>query len=212
MSDSDSELETRVVEDIDELNKIGNKGSVLVEDGINEKINELDYSKQLGTKDVPFLESLAVLSKFENCEKVDYKDSIARESYFYENTLRNVKNGCKILTSMNINWNRPDDMLAEMLKTDQQMKKIKLDLLKQEQKIKAVELKKQKYVEKKFTKKIQVEKKKQRKQETKKNLMEIEKWKANRNSGGKSVEDSFDEYFKNDRKPNYNKRKIKPKH
>ncbi|KAH7649466.1 EBNA1 binding 2 nucleolar p40 [Cryptosporidium bovis] len=212
MSDSDSELETRVVEDLDQLNKIRNKGSVLIEDGINEKINELDYSKQLGTKDIPFLESLAVLSKFENDEKVDYKDSIARESYFYENTLRNVKNGCKILTSMNINWNRPDDMLAEMLKTDQQMKKIKLDLLKQEQKIKAVELKKQKYVEKKFTKKIQVEKKKQRKQETKRNLMEIEKWKANRNSGGKSVEDSFDEYFKNDGKPNYNKRKIKPKH
>ncbi|XP_665806.1 hypothetical protein, partial [Cryptosporidium hominis TU502] len=128
-------------------------------------------------KNVPFIETLAIVDKVGSEEKIDYKDNTKRESYFYSNTLRNVNKGCEILEKMNINWNRPDDMLAEMLKTDQHMKKIKMDLLKQEQKIKAVELKKQKYVEKKFTKKIQVEKKKLRKQETKKNLREIENWK-----------------------------------
>ncbi|KAH8739123.1 EBNA1 binding protein 2 [Cryptosporidium ryanae] len=184
-------------------------GSLLNEDGINEMINELDYSRQLGTEDIPFLESLEIVGKRRNEERVDYKDSIARESYFYENTLSNVKSGCRILKSMNVNWNRPNDMLAEMLKTDQQMKKIKLDLLNQERKIKAVEMKKQKYIEKKFTRKIQIEKKKQRKQEAKKNLMEIEKWKKSKGTWGRSVEDSFDEHFINDKKQGSRNKKRK---
>ncbi|CUV06771.1 unnamed protein product [Cryptosporidium hominis] len=215
MSDSDSELETHVLEDnqgerisIDRGNKL-----VLDEEGIKRKISALDYGIQLGMKNVPFIETLAIVDKVGSEEKIDYKDNTKRESYFYSNTLRNVNKGCEILEKMNINWNRPDDMLAEMLKTDQHMKKIKMDLLKQEQKIKAVELKKQKYVEKKFTKKIQVEKKKLRKQETKKNLREIENWKKSDHKNSASIEESFDKYFsENSKKSDLNKNKKVSKH
>ncbi|KAK9172174.1 Eukaryotic rRNA processing protein EBP2 family protein [Cryptosporidium meleagridis] len=211
MSDSDSELETHVLED--------NQGErisidrVLDEEGIKRKISALDYGTQLGMKNVPFIETLTIVDKVGNEEKIDYKDNTKRESYFYSNTLRNVKKGCEILGKMNISWNRPDDMLAEMLKTDQHMKKIKMDLLKQEQKIKAVELKKQKYIEKKFTKKIQVEKKKLRKQETKKNLREIENWKKSDHKNSASIEESFDNYFsENSKKSDPSKNKKASKH
>lgn len=183
---------------------------VLDEEGIKNKIAALDYGLQLKMKNVPFIETLAVIDRQGNDEKVDYKDNTKRESYFYSNTLRNVSKGCRILASMNVKWNRPDDMLAEMLKTDQHMKKIKMDLLKQEQKIKAVELKKQRYVEKKFTKKIQVEKKKQRKQEAKKNLREIENWKKSNHKNSSSIEESFDKYFSDPSKnSNKNKKVVK---
>ena len=174
---------------------------ILDEEKIKNKIAALDYGVQLKMKKVPFIETLAVVDTEGSDEKIDYKDNTKRESYFYSNTLRNVNKGCQILASMNLKWNRPDDMLAEMLKTDQHMKKIKMDLLKQEQKIKAVELKKQKYVEKKFTKKIQVEKKKLRKQETKKNLRDIENWKRSDHKNSASIEESFDKYFSE--KPNH---------
>ncbi|OII73242.1 EBNA1 binding protein 2 nucleolar protein p40 [Cryptosporidium ubiquitum] len=210
MSDSDSELETRVLEDNHggRINVGGESKLVLDKEGIQRKIAALDYKTQLGMNTVPFIETLALVDKEGSKEKIDFKDSTKRESYFYSNTLRNVNRGCKILASMNVKWNRPDDMLAEMLKTDQHMKKIKMDLLKQEQKIKAVELKKQKYVEKKFNKKIQVEKKKLRKQETKKNLREIENWKKSDHKNSASIEESFDKYFsKNTKQSNLNKNK-----
>lgn len=242
MSDSESELETHVLEDsqgakigldggkftgngIEEggvlcwtskgeisdffLYRIGSR-LVLDEEGLKKKIAALDYGLQLKMKSVPFIETLAVVDEEGSDEKVDYKDNTKRESYFYSNTLRNVSKACLVLASMNVKWNRPDDMLAEMLKTDQHMKKIKMDLLKQEQKIKAVELKKQKYVEKKFTKKIQVEKKKQRMQEVKKNLKEIEKWKKSDHKNSASIEESFDKYFSGPPKhSNKNKKVVK---
>ncbi|KAJ1613129.1 EBNA1 binding protein 2 [Cryptosporidium canis] len=197
MSDSDSELETHVLEDGrgERLGVSGGGQLVLDEEGIRAKIAALDYGVQLKMESVPFIETLAVVDSEGSSEKVDYKDNTRRESYFYATTLRNVSRGCQILASMGVKWNRPDDMLAEMLKTDQHMKKIKMDLLKQEQRIKAVEMKKQKYVEKKFTKKIQVEKKKLRKQETKKNLREIEDWKKSDHKSYNSIEESFDKHF-----------------
>ncbi|KAH8584413.1 EBNA1 binding 2 nucleolar p40 [Cryptosporidium sp. chipmunk genotype I] len=215
MSDSDSELETHVLEDNHggRISVDGGSKLVLDEEGIKRKIADLDYGIQLGMKSIPFIETLAIVDKEGSNEKIDYKDNIKREAYFYSNTLRNVTKGCKILANMNVGWNRPDDMLAEMLKTDQHMKKIKMDLLKQEQKIKAVELKKQRYVEKKFTKKIQVEKKKLRKQEAKKNLKEIENWKKSDHKNSASIEESFDKYFsENSKKPNFNKNKKVSKH
>ena len=65
MSDSDSELETHVLEDnqgerisIDRGNKL-----VLDEEGIKRKISALDYGIQLGMKNVPFIETLAIVDK-----------------------------------------------------------------------------------------------------------------------------------------------------
>ncbi|KAF7456717.1 putative EBNA1 binding protein 2 [Cryptosporidium felis] len=192
MSDSDSELETRL---LDSPKEVATSIRVLNEEGLRRKISELDYSIQLGMKEVPFIETLAVVDYKGSSEKVDYKDATARESYFHSTTLRNVVKGCQQLREIQVQWNRPDDMLAEMLKSDQQMKKIKRDLLTQQEKIKAVELKKRRSVEKKFTKKIQVEKKKLKKQETKKNLREIENWKRGDHKGSASIEESFDKYF-----------------
>jgi len=58
-------------------------------------------------------------------------DDIKREIAFYNMTRENVKKGMDILIQAKVPIARPDDFFAEMLKTDEQMGKVKSRLMKQ---------------------------------------------------------------------------------
>ncbi|KAL7068121.1 hypothetical protein ACR3K2_15530 [Cryptosporidium serpentis] len=195
--DSDSDIETHIIEDIVESNSLTGPKLILNSERILYRAEEIRYKSFNGIKEIPFIETLAITTPINKYDlDIDYKDSLAREIGFHNTALNNVKEACNKLSDLGIKWNRPNDMLAEMLKSDAQMKSIKADLLKQEEKIKAVENRKKRTIEKKFTKKIQVEKKKLKAQEKKNNIKEIERWKENRDKSI-PVEESFDKFFNN---------------
>jgi rRNA-processing protein EBP2 len=73
----------------------------------------------------------------------------------------------KVLVQANMPISRPDDFLAEMLKTDKHMVNVKSRFLQQQVKIKTFEEKKQKAENKKFHKAIKDFKMKQKHQDKK---------------------------------------------
>jgi rRNA-processing protein EBP2 len=69
-------------------------------------------------------------------------DDIKREVTFYNCARENVQKAMTICVQATVPIERPDDFFAEMVKSDEQMKKIKSVLLKQQNKIDKFEEKK----------------------------------------------------------------------
>lgn len=66
---------------------------------------------------------------------LEINDDIKREIAFYNVTRQNVMQGMKILVQAKVPISRPDDFLAEMVKTDEHMLRVKGRLLKQQNKM-----------------------------------------------------------------------------
>lgn len=85
---------------------------------------------------IPFTEHLSVTNSkaceiAEGARLLEINDDIKREMAFYNLTRENVMKGMGILVQAQVPISRPDDFLAEMLKTDVHMAKVKSQLLKQ---------------------------------------------------------------------------------
>lgn len=92
---------------------------------------------------------------------------------------------------------RPDDFLAEMLKSDGHMAQVKSRLLKQQVKIKTFEEKKQRTENKKFHKALKDFKQKAKHQEKRDNLDQISQLKKRiREKGDDMADDDFDKVMK----------------
>jgi len=93
--------------------------------------------------------------------------------------------GMKVLVQAQMPISRPDDFLAEMLKTDEHMRKIKSRLVHQQVKIATFEEKKQRLENKKFHKAIKDYKQKEKHMEKRMNLEATNKLKTQiREKGG----------------------------
>ena len=113
---------------------------------------------------------------------------IKREVAIYNSTRENVMKGMDILVQAKVPIERPDDFFAEMLKTDEQMKKVKQRIMKQQHKIQTFEDKKQKEENRKFHKAIKDFTQKKRHEEKKDNIKAIDELKSEIRSG-KDLED-----------------------
>lgn len=154
---------------------------------IKQKIKEKLLNKISGQN--VFLERLTV-----DCSplpKLNIDDDIKRELYFYNLAFEGAVNGINKLKENKQKLNRPDDFMAEMLKSDEQMMKIKKEILSNNQRIKKFQLREEKMLNKKFNKKTKgVELKKT--QDYKKTSKEaIDHWK-------RSIKENPDEYYKLD--------------
>lgn len=120
-------------------------------------------------------------------------DDIKREMAFYNMARENARKGMEILLQAKVPISRPDDFFAEMLKTDEQMAKIKSRLLKQKQKVQSFEEKKQKLENKKFHKAIKAYKQTEKHQEKKRNVENINSLKKRIAERGGTGRDEVDE-------------------
>lgn len=102
--------------------------------------------------------------------------------------------GMRFLIQSNVPIARPDDFLAEMLKTDKQMMDIKQRLLKQQTKIKTYEENKTKTENKKLHKALKDHKMRAKHVEKKENLKNIEKLKKRiaQKGGEQLADEEFD--------------------
>jgi len=124
---------------------------------------------------------------------LEINDDIKREMAFYNLTRDNVMQGMRILVQAQVPISRPDDFLAEMLKTDVHMSKVKSQLLKQQHKIQKFEEKKSKQENKKFHKAIKNFTQQKRHQEKRDNVAAIDELKEKiKKSGGDIETKEFD--------------------
>lgn len=149
---------------------------------LKDKLKEIKL-KIPGYDEVPWVETL-VISSPDTGVKVAAEDDFARERHFYDTALKAANEGFDKLIAMGIPYKRPDDFFAEMIKSDDHMKKIKGTLLKQKRTIEEAQQRTKIRMQKKFAKKIQVESVQRRQKEKKESLQAIKKWRKTKGGSG----------------------------
>ena len=158
---------------------------------LKECLENIQLRMPLG-KAVPWIEKLDLLTQQPTYELVpDVHDDKHRELIFYETALIGAKQGAHKLESLAIPFRRPEDYFAEMLKSDDHMKKIKGRLLFQARSLEQSETASKIREQKKFGKKVAIEKKKESQKKKKEQLDSIKKWKKGRQLGieSRSIEE-----------------------
>lgn len=108
-------------------------------------------------KGLPWIETMTITSS-EPVTVEDVENDMARELAFYQQALEAAKLGRELVKKAGVEFTRPDDYFAEMLKSDEHMAKIRQRLLDESAAVKASEDAKRQRQLKKFGKKVQVEK------------------------------------------------------
>lgn len=153
-----------------------------------------------------WIERLTV-NQLNEMERFDVDDDIKRELVFYNLSHKGAVDGILKLKSMSQRINRPDDYMAEMLKSEEQVSKIKRNIIDNENRIKKFQLREEKMLNKKFNKKGKGKLSKDSIEYNKTSNQAIDHWK-------KSIKEDPNEYYKLDEYLNKNvrsKRKMSRK-
>lgn len=124
------------------------------------------------TISLPFLETMKVEDFAINVQ--NELDDIEREVVFYNHALRAVQEGQKRLKALGVPTTRPSDYFCEQVKSDAHMARVKDRLLVEQKRMEAFEQRKNREQNRKFNKQLVLKKKKDRSDESKEILDEIE--------------------------------------
>lgn len=119
------------------------------------------------------------------------QDDMRREQAFHDQALAAALQGKKKVLAAGVPFTRPDDYFAEMVKSDDQMERVRRNLVEEAQAIKRAEEMKRLREAKKFGKQVQVAKIQERQKQKSRDLDKIEKLKRKRGDG-KLGSDDFD--------------------
>ena len=178
----------------------------LVEE-ISEKINSIKNDIQkyytVKNKNIDWLEFPVSISESTIPPNLNPDDDIKRELIFYNIAKENAIKGMIQLKQLGEKINRPDDYFVEMLKSDEQMLKVKKQIINEQQYIKKFEAKKQKMQNIKFAKSIKDFQNKEKSSFKRQTLQGVEKWKKHIKNNPQDYKD-IDKFFVN------KKRKFNP--
>lgn len=127
-----------------------------------------------------FLERMTVITDNLINKNLNLNDDIKRELMFYNLAFEGAVKGINGLKKHNQKLNRPEDFMAEMLKSDEQMMKIKKEILSHEMRIKKFQLREEKMLNKKFNKKTKGKGVKETQEYKKTSKEAIEHWKRSK--------------------------------
>ena len=182
--------------------------SINLVDEINEKINSIknDIQKFYDAKNkkIDWLEFPVEISQSQIPQNLNPDDDIKRELIFYNIAKENAIQGMIKLKQLGEKINRPDDYFVEMLKSDEQMMKVKKQIINEQQYIKKFEAKKQKMQNIKFAKSIKDFQNKEKSSFKRQTLQGVENWK-------KHIKNNPDDYRNIDKFFNNKKKKFNPK-
>ena len=182
--------------------------SINLVDEINEKINSIknDIQKFYDAKNkkIDWLEFPVEISQSSIPQNLNPDDDIKRELIFYNIAKENAIQGMIKLKQLGEKVNRPDDYFVEMLKSDEQMMKVKKQIINEQQYIKKFEAKKQKMQNIKFAKSIKDFQNKEKSSFKRQTLQGVENWK-------KHIKNNPDDYRNIDKFFNNKKKKFNPK-
>ena len=174
----------------------------LVEE-ISEKINSIKNDIQkyytVKNKNIDWLEFPVNISESTIPPNLNPDDDIKRELIFYNIAKENAIKGMIQLKQLGEKINRPDDYFVEMLKSDEQMLKVKKQIINEQQYIKKFEAKKQKMQNIKFAKSIKDFQNKEKSSFKRQTLQGVEKWKKHIKNNPQDYKD-IDKFFNNKKK------------
>lgn len=137
------------------------------------------------------------------CKGLKPDQAVELEKAMYESAMVSVKEGYKRLGALGVPASRRPDFLAEMVKTDNQMNKVRAKVVESQQRIEAVEKRKKIQFDRKFSKQVRVAKQNEKSKLKEKNMGEIEALKEKARSKGfsrGSRQDSVRDYKQNSNK------------
>jgi len=182
--------------------------SINLVDEISEKINLIKNDVQkfydAKNKKIDWLEFPVNISQSQIPQNLNPDDDIKRELIFYNIAKENAIQGMVKLKQLGEKINRPDDYFVEMLKSDEQMMKVKKQIINEQQYIKKFEAKKQKMQNIKFAKSIKDFQNKEKSSFKRQTLQGVENWK-------KHIKNNPDDYRNIDKFFNNKKKKFNPK-
>ncbi|KJE91078.1 hypothetical protein, variant [Capsaspora owczarzaki ATCC 30864] len=124
----------------------------------------------------------------------DAQDDFKREMSFYNQALEAVKLARPRLAAANIKFTRPDDYFAEMVKTDDHMRKVREALLSEHQAVERSEQAKKSRQMKQFGKKVQQQVLEDRQKQKTSDLEAIKKFKKDRSAKPDFLDDGDDQF------------------
>lgn len=184
--DQNSDLEALSDNDVEEnnhcneLNKENNNTINELKNNIENKFNNKILSAYNNNIAATFLERMTIISKNSIEKNLNINDDIKRELLFNNIANESAIEGILRLKEYKQKINRPDDYMAEMLKSDEQMVKIKREILDNENRIKRFQLREEKMLNKKFNKKTKSSKNKENEEYKKTSKAAIEHWKKSK--------------------------------
>jgi len=119
------------------------------------KINQ-EFNKLMKKDKVNWIETLDITAKDSIDSDLNVDDDIKRELIFYNLTVANAAQGISKLKQIGEKLNRPGDFFAEMMKGDNQMEKIRKQIVNEKTRIKKLEEKKNKIHNVKFAKAVNI--------------------------------------------------------
>lgn len=126
-----------------------------------------------------FDEMLVVVGKPDpTLEVPDVNNDLTREISFYKSTITAVKYAMSIWGANGVEYHRPMDFYAEMVKTDSHMAKVKKKLLFEQNKIKTAEENKANRLHRKLSKSLLADKQREKAAEKKSTLEAIDQIKG----------------------------------
>eukprot|EP01126_Amoeba_proteus_P022945 TRINITY_DN2308_c0_g2_i2.p1 TRINITY_DN2308_c0_g2~~TRINITY_DN2308_c0_g2_i2.p1 ORF type:complete len:321 (-),score=75.14 TRINITY_DN2308_c0_g2_i2:227-1189(-) len=112
----------------------------------------------------------------------DPDDDLKREKAFYDQAVSAIEIGLARLKSEGIPYERPGDFYAEMIKSDEQMSKVKGELLRQKREIEEAQARTRQRIKKTASKKVQQQTKQMRKAQRQEDQAVIKKWRKSRSA------------------------------
>ena len=182
--------------------------SINIIEELTEKLNTIKSDVQKfyvnKGKKITWLEFPVETSTTEIPEYLNPDDDIKRELIFYNIAKENAIKGMIELKKLGEKLNRPDDYFVEMLKSDEQMMKVKKQIINEQQYIKRFEAKKQKMQNIKFAKTMKDFQNKERSKFKRQTMEGVENWK-------KHIKNNPDDYKNIDKFFVNKKKKFNPK-
>jgi rRNA-processing protein EBP2 len=204
---NNTEIEEKEDEEDEKSNEEDSIESINIIEELTEKLNSIksDVQKFYDNKGKKktWLEFPVEISDTEIPDYLNPDDDIKRELIFYNIAKENAIKGMIELKKLGEKLNRPDDYFVEMLKSDEQMMKVKKLIINEQQYIKRFEAKKQKMQNIKFAKSMKDFQNKEKSSFKRQTLEGVEKWK-------KHIKNNPDDYKNIDKFFVNKKRKFNP--
>jgi len=144
---------------------------------------------------MPWIETQVITSsKCIELTPQETQDDLKRELAFYAQAIECARLGQKKVLAAGVTFFRPSDYFAEMIKTDQHMTRVRQKLLDEAQAIKASEQAKKQRENKKFGKKVQIEKQLERSKQKKLEKEKIGLLRRRVKDGGSINDDDKDDF------------------
>mmetsp|Transcript_16993 Transcript_16993/g.40545 ORF Transcript_16993/g.40545 Transcript_16993/m.40545 type:complete len:289 (-) Transcript_16993:18-884(-) len=168
------------------LKKDNEREAIYSVEGLHDKLEEIAWTDEVGWEET----QAVTTGKPEQIDEVE--DDLQRELAFYNQALEAAKEAVANFQDSSINWRRPDDYYAEMVKSDEHMLRVKEQLNFETEKIEAAEQRRKQREAKRFQKQMQAERNKQKAQEKKRSMEEVTKWRKQRQKSGFQGDAEFD--------------------